>query len=65
MHNGGMMSCCHGFCKKFKITKENKGDKLLVTLAGSKEDVAKLDKKIDAFHVLMEDCCDEEGGKCC
>lgn len=61
-----MLRCLKEFHKKFKISKENKGDKLVITFAGSKQDVEKLDKKIDAFHVLTEDCCvDEKGEACC
>lgn len=66
MHHGGMMKCLKEFQKKFKITKENQGDKLVITFAGSKADVDKMDKKIDAFRVLAEDCCcDEKGDSCC
>lgn len=53
------------FFKKFKVSKENKGDKLLITLAGAKEDVAKLDKKIDVFHILAEGCCEGGDKDCC
>jgi hypothetical protein len=67
MHNG-MMQHLKEFHKKFKVGKENQGDKLVVTLSGSKEDVAMLDKKPDAFQVLTSDCCccgeDKEGGCC-
>jgi hypothetical protein len=68
MHNMhlGMMSCLKEFHQKFKISKENQGDKLVITFAGSKQDVEKMDKKIDALKVLTEDCChDEHGDKCC
>ena len=68
MHNMhlGMMKCLKEFHKKFKISKENKGDKLIITFAGSKQDVDKMDKKIDALKVLTEDGCnDESGDGCC
>lgn len=55
----GFMRCLKTFHKKFKFFKENKGDKLVITFSGSKEDVDKMDKKIDAFHVLTEGCCEE------
>ena len=65
MHGFGIMKCLKDFHKKFKITKENKGDKLIIIFSGSKEDVAKMDKKIDAFCVLADDCCDGENDCCC
>jgi len=52
--------------EKFKISEEVQGNKLVITFKGKKEAVEKLDEKIDAMHILMEDCCcggDEEG--CC
>lgn len=64
MSGCGIFSCCQGFHKKFKITKENQGDKLVVTLVGTKDDIEKLDKKIAAFHVLAEDCCGDKGSCC-
>jgi len=60
-----MIKCLKDCLKKFKISKENKGDKLVITFAGAKEDVEKMDKKIDAFHVLMDGCCDDKDGDCC
>jgi len=54
----GIVRCLKEFHKKFKFSKENKGDKLVLTFSGSKQDVDKMDRKIDAFHVLTEDCCD-------
>lgn len=66
MHHFGIMNCLKTIHKKFKITKENKGDKLVITFSGSKDDVAKYDKKLDAMVTLAEDCCcgtDEES--CC
>jgi len=65
LHGLGIMKCLKDFHKKFKITKENNGDKLVITFAGSKEDVEKMDKKIDAFHVLAEDCCCGGEDCCC
>jgi hypothetical protein len=66
-HHFNMMKCLKEFLVKFKINKENKGDKLVITFSGSKQDVEKMDKKIDAFHVLTEDCCCDEksGNSCC
>lgn len=63
MYHMGMMSHFKKWHEKFKISKELKGDKLTITFSGKKEDVAKLDKKIGAMHIMMEDCC-EEGGCC-
>ncbi len=63
MHQKGFMSHFKKWHEKFKISKELKGDKLTVTFSGKKNDVAKLDRKIDAMHVMMEDCCEE--GSCC
>ena len=65
MHHFGVMQCLKEFHKKFKIIKENKGDKLVITFSGSKQDVEKMDKKIDAFQVLTEDCCSDEKSDCC
>jgi len=63
-HSGFMHHCC-GLKGKFTISKENKGDKLIVTFAGDKMDIEKLDKKIDAAHTLMSDCCEDTNAKSC
>lgn len=66
MLHSGLMRHCMEIKEKFKISKENKGDKLIITFAGDKKDVENLDKKIDAAHTLMEDCCcDTDGKPCC
>ena len=66
MFHAGLMRHCCGLKDKFKFSKENQGDKLVITLTGDKKDVETLDKKIDAAHVLMGDCCtDKDGKNCC
>ena len=72
MHPFGMMHCFKELHKSFKVSKENQGEKLVITLSGSKEEISKLDKKIDAISTLTEDCCcskghghDEEKQGCC
>jgi len=52
------------FLKDFKLKIENKGEELVITASGSKEAVAKLEKKLNAIHELCGDCCCEEGGCC-
>jgi hypothetical protein len=47
--------------KKFKINKEIRGKELVVTVSGEKEDIEKLNRKLDAMQVLAEDCCSSEG----
>ncbi len=63
MNHMGMMSHFKTCLKDFKISKEIKGDKLIITFSGKEKDLIKLDKKIDAIHTIAEDCCVEGG--CC
>lgn len=67
MFYSGLLCHCLGMKEKVKISKENQGDKLIVTFAGDKKDIASLDKKIDAAHVLMSECCEAkmDGKPCC
>lgn len=46
--------------KDFKFEIKNLGDKLQITASGTKENVTKLEAKINAMKTL---CCDGEG--CC
>lgn len=64
MHHLGLQNHLKNLCDKFKIDKKNQGDSLTITFSGAKEDIAMLDKKLDALHVLTEDCCLKDC-KCC
>lgn len=59
-----IMPCLKKCATKFKIATENQGDIFTITFRGQKEDIAKLDKKINALHVLIGDCCDKDGSCC-
>lgn len=56
-----------GILKDLKPAIENKGTKLVITFEGDKEQIADLEKKLQAIHTLHEafgdDCCHGEG--CC
>ncbi|MDD4412537.1 MAG: hypothetical protein PHR00_02735 [Patescibacteria group bacterium] len=65
MFHSGFLCHCQGIKEKFKISKENLGDKLVITFTGDKKNVEILDKKIDAAHTLMEGCCENTNGKSC
>jgi hypothetical protein len=65
MHHMGFFRHMKKMHEQFDIKKENKGDKLVITFSGKKDDVDKLDKKIDAMHVLFGDCCNGEESDCC
>jgi len=52
--------------KDVKVTMMNKGEELVITVKGSKEAVANLEKKLGAMKELCGDCCcGEEKGGCC
>ncbi|MFC1655603.1 hypothetical protein ACFL3C_01925 [Patescibacteria group bacterium] len=59
------MFCGHGhgdhkeFFKDIKHDMVNEGDKLVITISGDKDKLAKIEKKIKAFHTLCcgDDCC--------
>jgi hypothetical protein len=57
MFNYEFIGHCLGLKGEFEISKENKGDKLIVTFSGDKNDIKKLEKKLDAFQTLTGDCC--------
>lgn len=61
MFDHGPMGRCCGLKDKFKISKVNEGDKLTITFAGDKNDIEKLEKKMDAFETLASDCCGDKG----
>jgi len=65
MFHPSFLCHCQGIKEKFKISKENLGDKLVITFAGNKSDVATLEKKLEAAHTLMEGCCEDADGKSC
>jgi|WetSurMetagenome_2_1015567.scaffolds.fasta_scaffold737937_2 hypothetical protein len=53
-----MFSCCkdgEDCCKDLKTEIKNNGDKLVVTISGDKDKLAKLEKKLGAMKTL---CCD-------
>ncbi len=56
-----MMRMMH-FCKDLDCNMENKGDKLVITLKGTKEKIAKMEKK---FKAMRELCCDKDSEDCC
>jgi hypothetical protein len=49
-------------CKDLDFDMKNQGDKLVITISGEKEKIAKMEKKLDAMKTL---CCDESGSACC
>ena len=58
------------FLKDLDHKMENQGNKLVITISGDKEKLAKLERKLKAIHELHEVCGDEDccrGGKrgCC
>lgn len=63
----------HGHIKNFlkgmdhKI--ENKGEELVITIKGDKQELEKLEKVMKAMKDLHEacgdDCCQGHGGSCC
>lgn len=57
-----MMGMMKHFCKDLECNMENQGDKLVITLQGDKEKIAKVEKKLKA---LQELCSCEEENCCC
>lgn len=55
-----MMGMMMHFCKDLDCEMENQGEKLVITIKGDKEKIAKVEKKLKA---LQELCCGEDG--CC
>jgi hypothetical protein len=58
------------FFKDLDYDMENKGDKLVITIKGDKEKIAKVEKKLKAMKDLCdcgeEGCCgDKDSGCCC
>ena len=49
------------FFKDLDCSMENQGEKLVITIKGDKEKIAKAEKKLKALHELC--CCGDE--KCC
>ncbi len=55
-----MMGFMKNFFKDLECNMDNQGDKLVITLKGDKEKIAKVEKKLKALQELG--CCEEE---CC
>lgn len=57
-----MIGIMKHFCKDLDCNMENLGDKLVITLKGDKEKIAKVEKK---FKALQELCCCKDEDCCC
>lgn len=51
----------HKFMKGLKHDIKNQGEELIITVKGNKEQIAKLEKKLQAIMTLTSDCCPD----CC
>ena len=51
------------FCKGLDFKMDNQGDKLVITIKGDKEKIAKMEKKMKAMRELCD--CNEDGEECC
>jgi hypothetical protein len=51
--------------KNFKFNIENKGEQLVITAKGKKEEIAVLEKKLKALHELTDGCCCCGDNDCC
>ena len=57
-----MMGMMH-FCQDLDCKIENQGDKLIVTIKGEKDKIARVEKKLKAIKELC--ACGEDSKECC